>query len=715
VRLGRWLRRHQPLVAGVGALLLTAVVALAVSTLLVGRALEREQRARAERALAQVEQLRTANAQAVPAILEGLAPFRPDILPRLRELWDQPVEPGQRPARMRIGLALLPVEPERVRRPLYDWMLETDDPRELLLVRDALQPYGRELVGDLWRMVEAPRTAAARLRALVALAAFDDGNPRWQTAGVETVEQLLGENPLFLGVWTVALRPVRGALLAPLGEVFRGHKLADKREVAASVLAVYAADRPDLLADLIAEADERQYQALLPRVREQHAAVLPRLRAELTKVPPAQASDAERDALAYRQANAAVTLLHLGAAEPAWPLLQHSSDPSRRTWLVHGLAPRGIDIQEVARRLAVEADVSGRRALLLALGEYPAERLPASERQALVARLVQAYRDDPDAGLHGAIEWLLRQWKEPANLPRLMNHRPTGKGSGAPTWYVNGQGQTFTVIAGPVEFLMGSPEQEPDRSPAENRHRRRIPRSYALGTKEVTVAEFRRFLNANPEIKQAFDAEGQAAAYLQKYSPAPDGPIILVPWYMAVQYCNWLSQVEGIPAAQWCYPKELARIWPGREMKPGYLSRTGYRLPTEAEWEYACRAGAETSRFYGTSERLLGKYAWYSKTTADAGVRSGGLLKPNDWGLFDSYGNVVEWCQNRWRNPYPVPGGGGTLEDDEDKDNKGTEGRVLRGGAFSDHAMLLRSAARHDYLAAARFHLVGLRVARTVR
>src|SRR5205085_5860409 len=115
--------------------------------------------------------------------------------------------------------------------------------------------------------------------------------------------------------------------------------------------------------------------------------------------------------------------------------------------------------------------------------------------------------EDPDPGVHGAIEWLLRHWKEDGKLPKLRDHRPKGAPAGKPTWYVNGQGQTFTVIPGPVEFRMGSPASEPDRAQDERPHLRRIPRSFALGTKEVTVAEFRRFLEARPQFKKWVNAD----------------------------------------------------------------------------------------------------------------------------------------------------------------------------------------------------------------
>jgi formylglycine-generating enzyme required for sulfatase activity len=140
---------------------------------------------------------------------------------------------------------------------------------------------------------------------------------------------------------------------------------------------------------------------------------------------------------------------------------------------------------------------------------------------------------------------------------------------------------------------------------------------------------------------------------------------------------------------------------------------SGYRLPTEAEMEYATRAGAVTIRYFGETEELLPKYAWYMKNSK-AQKWPVGSLKPNDFGLFDVQGNVFTWCQDRLK-PYPRQKG---QEADEDREDilviSPIQNRVLRGGSFKGQASFLRSADRTSNVPATRNGNVGFRVARTL-
>jgi formylglycine-generating enzyme required for sulfatase activity len=228
---------------------------------------------------------------------------------------------------------------------------------------------------------------------------------------------------------------------------------------------------------------------------------------------------------------------------------------------------------------------------------------------------------------------------------------------------------------------------------------KRIRQSYAIAAKEVTIEQFRRF---RPKHR-----------YFEQWAPTSDYPVHQVTWYDAAAYCNSLSKAEGIPEEQWCYVPAAGDKAPfykeGMQQAPDYLSRSGYRLPQEAEWEYACRAGALTSRYYGETEELLDRYARCVTTSPTRGMLPCGSLKPNDLGLFDMLGNAREWCQEGIR---PLQAG----EDVEDKnDIKDTYGRALRGGSFLHIAGHVRSAHRTWDRPNYRSDNYGFRPARTIR
>jgi formylglycine-generating enzyme required for sulfatase activity len=349
-----------------------------------------------------------------------------------------------------------------------------------------------------------------------------------------------------------------------------------------------------------------------------------------------------------------------------------------------------------------DPETSTRRALILALGTYRTKGLSPGEREPLAGKLLDLYRHDPDAGIHAAAEWTLRQWEqhEPlkAATAELAQLRDKERGEGR--WYVSGQGQTFVLVEAPLEFRMGSPPQEPDRYPDETPHRRPIPRRFAIAAKEVTVDQYQRFTAEHSQF-------GLAQTFLDKSSPDPNGPTISVSWFGAAAYCNWLSQQEGLPEHEWCYLPNENRQYDKRMTIPAdALRRKGYRLPTEAEWEYACRAGAITSRSYGLAINLMEAYARYQANSKDRAWPCGSL-QPNDLGLFDMLGNVFEWCQDRSASYQPMRSEKVIDEIIDDAT------RVLRGGSFSNPPTFARSAFRNADAPATRYSNFGFRPART--
>lgn len=423
--------------------------------------------------------------------------------------------------------------------------------------------------------------------------------------------------------------------------------------------------------------------------------------------------DAEaREALAKRQANAAVALLRLGQADKVWPFLKHSADPRRRSYLIRQLVALGSDPKHLTDRLWTEPDSGIRRALLLALGEFGADRLATRERASLVAKIVDLYRDDPDPGIHGTAAWLLGQWGHVEMLRQIDSQLSTKQKSKlekpiSPGWYVNGQGQTMIVLGPVKEFWMGSPPYEANREGGsegklEARHKRHIGRTFAIAAREVTVKQFLHF-----RARHDYD---------RQFSPTPDCPANAVTWYLAAEYCNWLCQQEGIPEDQWCYLKNSQGQY-AEGMKPAadYLKRTGYRLPTEAEWEHACRAEADTSRYFGETDELLPRYAWYTKNSLDRWMLPAGSLLPNDFGFFDMLGNALEWCHDPY-SFYPAHKGANAIADQEftEKEVLDKRPRVMRGGGAIHLGIYLRSAVRFTTLPPNRLRSAGFRVARTL-
>jgi serine/threonine protein kinase/formylglycine-generating enzyme required for sulfatase activity len=702
-----------------------------------------------------VDGLVSAETAQVPALVDQLADYRPWPDPLLREVNRKAADPSRQ--KLHTSLALLPVDATQVDY-LYGRLLKAEA-HEVKVIRDALLPHKEHVRDKLWVAVETPTQGkeGPRLRAAAALAAYDTDNAKWTEAGRLVVEDIVRENPVYLLNWSEAFRPVKQALLEPLCNIFRDprpERTVDRR-LATNLLADYAADNLPTLGDLLLDADAGQFAVIYPKFLAYGEQCLPRLLGVVdTKLPEdLPSSDPKREILAKRQANAAVALLRLSQSDKVWPLLKHQPDPRVRSYLIHRLASLGADPAALIQRFEGESDRTIRRALLLGLGEFGPQELPPATRDALLPKLQELYRTDPDPGLHAAAEWLMRQWQQDAwlqetnaawagdkagreqRLRNLQQRVQQDREKTPPQWYVNGQGQTMVVLPGPVEFTMGSPSTEAHRRDDEVQHRRRISRTFALAATPVTKEQFLRF------APRFWDNNIHLF-------PEPTCPIGAIVWYQAAEYCNWLSKQEGLPEREWCYvpyqdPKALPALaessvgrlatpllaltaarrvhpertdpeyGPGMRLAPDYLKRSGYRLPTEAEIEYATRAGAVTSRYYGETEELLPRFAWCVQN-ANWRTWPVGRLKPNDLGLFDLLGNVYTWCSESYKS-YPIDKAE-VYNDKEDVLSIDTNTlRMLRGGSFIlPEPSLIRCALRERYTPATRSRIAGLRPARTL-
>jgi formylglycine-generating enzyme required for sulfatase activity len=213
-------------------------------------------------------------------------------------------------------------------------------------------------------------------------------------------------------------------------------------------------------------------------------------------------------------------------------------------------------------------------------------------------------------------------------------------------------------------FRMGSDEYE-DEKP---KHQVKLQEFY-LGKYPVTQEQYQAVMGNNPS----------------NFKDDPKNPVEQISWDDAQEFCKKLNQLTG---------KE-------------------YRLPTEAEWEYACRAGTQTRYYFGDDAAKLGDYGWYDENSGSK-THPVGQKKPNDWGLYDMSGNVWEWCEDPYHDSY-------ANKPENTKNNGNTiwlsgnvSLRVLRGGSCFNYSRSCHSAKRYWFVADVRDIYIGFRLAVSV-
>src|SRR6266536_3290811 len=228
------------------------------------------------------------------------------------------------------------------------------------------------------------------------------------------------------------------------------------------------------------------------------------------------------------------------------------------------------------------------------------------------------------------------------------------------------------------EFVMGSPENEPGRKPDEGpQHKAKIS-AFWMGQCEVTWNEYELFMYPDYEKQKGKGDD----TYSSKYSDAvsrPTKPYVEMSFGMGK---------DGYPAISMTQ-HAVNKYCQGLSAKTGQF----YRLPTEAEWEYACRAGATTAYYFGDDPAGLKEHAWYAKNS-DFKYQKVGRKKANPWGLHDMYGNVIEWCLDQYDPKAYEQFAGTTAKDPWIRATKPYP-HVVRGGHWDDEdPAMLRSATR---------------------
>jgi hypothetical protein len=395
------------------------------------------------------------------------------------------------------------------------------------------------------------------------------GSPQWSEEDDEfIVRQLLATDPEFQPELRSMLVRRRDHVVAALVRAFADNQSEESHRLsAARALGFFLQKDASRLASVVSTATAGQYDILFPilaELRSQHVeCVLADIAAEL---PPSGLSERRRVEWGRRRAGAAISLLRLGEVGRSHAAFEFQNDPESLTQFVHRCRDYGVTATELVNSLQSTKDVRSRYAILLTLGDYSLDEIHTSQREGMIEGLVEAYGSDPSSAIHGAIVFY------------------------------------------PDEYLMGSAENDHSHSPDERPHRIRLSRAFAVSSREITWQQF-----------DSFDGGWHRREWQQQFGRAvtSESAAFGVSWPEAVQYCRFLTTNAGLPESEQYYgdPRVLPKDVAGPPLQQMvHLERHGFRLLTEAEWEYACRSRMLTTFSSGNDPTLLAHYAWMEET-----------------------------------------------------------------------------------------------------
>ncbi|MFO0942785.1 MAG: SUMF1/EgtB/PvdO family nonheme iron enzyme [Pirellulales bacterium] len=343
--------------------------------------------------------------------------------------------------------------------------------------------------------------------------------------------------------------------------------------------------------------------------------------------------------------------------------------------------------------------------LLSALATFKPTDFEDSDLKYLRLRLNEWITDGKEISLLNMARFCAEKLGEKSpDLPRQLELAESRN------WFTNTLGQQFAVINPPAECQIG-PKSDLRRQTV------RIGRAYAIASTEVTGEQFQEFFS-DPRY-QAWVAENTRLRGTAVLVPG-SLPQSHISWFVAIQFCQWLNEKEQVPEDQWCYKN----VWGEKGEYPipnsNYLSRTGYRLPTLAEWCWAAGAGNTHDRWhFGNSPKWSGLYGW-TVENANRSLHPVGKLRPNGLGLFDTCGNVIEWIDNFDRRPSRPPFDSAVADvgNSQANDGSSTNGSVYlleMGGHFKASVQYAEVSKISMDTAIHASSSTGFRLARTIK
>ncbi|MEM9588011.1 MAG: SUMF1/EgtB/PvdO family nonheme iron enzyme, partial [Planctomycetota bacterium] len=566
-------------------------------------------------AQATVRQLQTVSTAELPGVLAQIRHQDTFTMPLVKDALQASAKGGRREWLNR--LALLPSDSQQRNRLIQQHHLM--DLPMLMILGEQLG----ELTSDqrhvlLTSVNDSETELATRLRSAILIASASKDPPKLDPAAADAVVQAMLQHaqnwPQDSSLLISVLPRLSQAIEEPLVRRVVSRDDSPERSLATSFAVQFLKRKPAELLKLFLDSSFAQQTQILSVLESE----LPVLGEQIRRFAATEV-DTSLDAKAFdreaRRKGIAASLLHrLGEPELTWKEFQHQSHPDARSYMIHRIGALGGDMAVLLTRFAREPDPSVRRGILHAIAQYEPTSLPPDLLAKAIAVTQDAFVNDLDAGVHSAAQSVLVSWDQDDWLAEEIKRQSRLSPDARKNWYVNAEGHTMAILDGRAEP--------------------RIGRVFAISTSEVTVEQGLRFM---PDLP-----------YYKDRSPTPDSPVGMLNWYRATAYCRWLSKELRVDSVN-SYPANLSGSNPDVPCDH-VVESAAYRLPTIAEWAFACRSFTQSTCYFGGSDRLTQLYCIDHDTSQRlvGNIRyfPAGTRLPNDFGMFNMLDGVREWCHD---------------------------------------------------------------------